>query len=244
MARAVSFPKTRARERESRILREHWKLFLAIGAFLGLITALMAWIFDGWQVPMWSLLPFGAVVLGWFAYPMFLGTYHLHMADESESWTAGSLRKLRKAGYQATGPVTFDRHDVDHVLVGATGVYAVDTKHTDCEINLASRKDRWQVERWASKANDAAHGLQIRLKYKYGLDVDVHPVAVVWGSEVVGECAEIDAVPVVRPGALGDYIRSGPAHLDAETQKQVLRAAEDMIRIWGTSEPRRKLRFR
>lgn len=175
---------------------------------------------------------------------MLLGTYHLHMADESESWTAGSLRKLKSAGYRATGQVKFGGRDVDHVLVGETGVYAVDTKHTDSEINLASRKDRWQVQRWADKAFDAARGFRIRLKYQYGLDVEVQPVAMVWGSEVVGERVDIDGVPVVRPGALGDYIRNREAHLDVGTQMSVLRAAEDMIRIWGKSEPRIKLRSR
>jgi hypothetical protein len=121
-------------------------MLVAIGSLVGALLV------PNMHIPLWSLLPAGFVLLAGFAYPMIDGTYHLWAADLAEGWTAADLRKLRKDGWHVVDRVDFGDRDVDHFLVGPSGVNAIDTKYTDSLCDLASKKNARQVRAWANKA--------------------------------------------------------------------------------------------
>jgi len=56
------------------------------------------------------------------------GTASTMMGDLAEQWTASELRKLRRRGWRVLNHVMLKQRDIDHVLIGPGGVYAVETK--------------------------------------------------------------------------------------------------------------------
>ncbi len=69
-------------------------------------------------------------VLGWLAFWVVQasGTAPKMMGDQAERWTAGDLRKLRRREYKVVNAIMLKRWDIDHVLLGPSGAYAVETK--------------------------------------------------------------------------------------------------------------------
>ena len=63
------------------------------------------------------------------------GTSGMMMGDLAEQWTADELRKLRRSGWKTVNHVALTVRDVDHVLVGPDGTFAVETK--------------WSAQEWA-----------------------------------------------------------------------------------------------
>ena len=56
------------------------------------------------------------------------GTAPTMMGDLGEQWTAQELRRLRRSGWQVVNHVTLTAPDIDHVLVGPGGMFAIETK--------------------------------------------------------------------------------------------------------------------
>jgi Nuclease-related domain len=56
------------------------------------------------------------------------GTASVMMGDLGEQWTASELRRLRRDGWRVVNHVRLSAWDIDHVLVGPGGVFAVETK--------------------------------------------------------------------------------------------------------------------
>lgn len=200
-----------------------------MGAGVVVASGLIAWLFPEWHIPIWAALPVLVVVVGGVAHPMLDGTYHLWVADEAEGWTASELRKLKRDGWGVVGRVPFQYNDVDHVAVHLRSVYAIDTKHTDSELDLLSKWDRPIVEQWANKAEDASRSLRLLLTHAQHLDVEVIPVVAVWGLEVTAAPQMVNGVLVLKAKHLRDELRSrgsGEAAV-SEEQARVVDVLED-----------------
>lgn len=178
------------------MLRKHWWRFgLMALAVLGL--GLGAWLVaPGLEVPLWAVIPATcACVLG-AGWDQLAGTYYLVCGRDAEKWTSKELRKVCGPGWLVVDGISFAFHDVDHVVVGPGGVYAIETKCTDSSINLSSPRGRDWAARWADQAVAGARSIRLLLR---DLDVDqVYPGVLVWGSEITGNPRFIDGVPVMR----------------------------------------------
>jgi hypothetical protein len=185
------------------------------------------------QIPLWLLLPAGFVLLAGFAYPMIDGTYHLWAAGLAEGWTATDLRKLRKDGWHVVERVDFGDRDVDHVLVGPSGVYAIDTKYTDSQVDLASKRNVKQVREWTNKAYDAARPLRLLLVHQHRIRIDVTPMVVVWGTRVTGEPQMTDGVPVLKGRHLKQQLSAcaSQSAVSQEEQQAIVAALENFRRV-------------
>jgi Nuclease-related domain len=146
------------------------------------------------------------------------------------------LRKLRKDGWHVVDRVDFEDRDVDHVVVGPSGVYAIDTKYTDSLCDLASKKNARQVRAWANKAYDAARPLRLLLVHQHRIRIEVTPMVVVWGTEVTGEPQMIDGVPVLK----GRHWSNNSQLADYSWRMRIRRMLEKAMSLEEIAEPLNK----
>lgn len=146
---------------------------------------------------MWTVYPLLVLAVLSTMRPYFYGTYHLEMAAEAEAWTSKELRKVCGPGWHVVEGISFAFHDVDHVLVGPSGVYAIETKFTDSAIDLTTRRGAEWAQRWAQQAVEGTRSIRLLLLNDFA--VDVYPGVLVWGSEVGGTPHFVDGVRVLRP---------------------------------------------
>lgn len=66
----------------------------------------------------------------WFWMLIHDGELHRRLGIMGESWSASELAALKKRGWVMFDNVLFENFDVDHVLVGPAGVFAIETKLT------------------------------------------------------------------------------------------------------------------
>lgn len=132
------------------------------------------------------------------------GTGPKLMGDAAEDWTAKELRALDRQGWRTVHRFLLMGEDVDHVTVGAAGVFAIETK--------------WSARRWtnrhyavegaARQARRNARGVGLRL-FGGRHDNQVRPVVVVWGE--ADTLAPVAGVPVLHGSQLVGWLRSQSA---------------------------------
>lgn len=127
---------------------------------------------------------YGAIAVG---YPWLVEAilFHAHPSGSialggiAEQWTSDELKKLRCWGWQLVDHVEFEDMDVDHVIVGPGGVFAIETKW----------KSGWKVEAGVlqtpfsdpvGQANFGARKIRLLLRSR-GIDVEVLPALCLWG---------------------------------------------------------------
>lgn len=101
----------------------------------------------------------GVAAAVWFWTVQATGTAPTMAGDTAEQWTAMELRRLRRRGWRLVNRVVLKRQDVDHVLIGPGGVFAVETKWTATPWQLDPPEDR--VRRAAAQASENARDLQL-----------------------------------------------------------------------------------
>lgn len=194
--RAGSWSRQQRRRAQLDFVKEHWALLLSV---IATATALMAagialsparyrGFLSGLSVStlFWMLLGVVGDLTG-------SATYSL--GSQGEELTSAALRKLRRRGWHVFDHVPIVNEDVDHILVGPGGVYAIESKNT-------SR--RWELDKpdlWMSAAVDQARRAAGRvhallLEREIAIKIDPPPLLVLWGK-VRGDRAEIDGVRVV-----------------------------------------------
>jgi hypothetical protein len=109
------------------------------------------------------------------------GTAPTMMGDLGEQLTAGELRKLRRHGWRIVNHVTLrPARDVDHVLVGPGGLFAVETKWSATPWSQEPIDGR--IVDAAAQARENAHDLTI-WHHLRSLGVgEVKSVVIVWGA--------------------------------------------------------------
>jgi len=134
---------------------------------------------------LWPLLSQGALfilealILGelgllWFWLVVHDGELHRRMGIMGETWSKDELSWLSKRGWHLFSNVAFERFDVDQVLIGPGGLFAIETK-------FSSRSDASQdVAAAAGQAIDNARKIKLLLG-TYQVSVHVTPVLFLWG---------------------------------------------------------------
>jgi hypothetical protein len=190
------------KERNRRVLRKHWWRFGVMALALVGVASSIWLIVPRFEVPLWAVIP--AMFLGatGAAWDQLAGTYHLVSGRDAEKWTSKELRKACGPGWHVVDGVSFAFHDVDHVLVGPGGIFAIETKYTDSSVDLGSRRGQELAKRWAEQAIQGA--LSIRYCLWHETRQPIVPLVIVWGSEVSGSPRLVAGVPILRRKDLND----------------------------------------
>jgi hypothetical protein len=156
--------------------------------------------------------------------------------------TKRELAKLERSGYRALHIRAIPGSDevIDHLLIGPTGVYSIDSEQWDKRLPVRtknarqlwhgpfSQKDRLEHARWeAGRASDLV-GTAL------GEQISVRPAMVVYGPAIPWGVATIRDVDVFGGDRLRKYLRKRPAgpnarHLSASDIERIYTAADRIL---------------
>jgi Nuclease-related domain len=171
-------------------------------------------------------------------------------ASSAEGLTTGAQRRtkrelarLERSGYRALHIRAIPDSDevIDHLLIGPTGVYAIDSEQWDKRLPVRtknarqlwhgpfSQKERLEHARW--EAAQAGHLLGDAL----GEPVSVRPAMAVYGPAIPWGVATIRDVDVFSGDRLRKYLRRHPAgarapRLSASEVERIYTAADRLLR--------------
>lgn len=135
--------------------------------------------------------------------------------DRAQRHTRRQLARMRRVGYMTlhARPIPNSPEVIDHLVVGPTGVYAIDSEkwHKDLPIRTRNGKQLWhgpeskkprlEHARWEAKqASD-------RLSSALGTEVVVRPAMAVYGPKVPWDIATIRDVDVFSGPRLRKYLQ-------------------------------------
>jgi hypothetical protein len=129
--------------------------------------------------------------------------------------TRRQLRRMRRSGYLTLDarPIPNSPEVIDHLVIGPTGVYAIDSEKWDRRLPVrtinnkrlylgpASQKERLEHAVW--EAGQASEILSTAL----GTKVDVRPALAIYGPKVPWDIATIRNVDVFTGTALRKYLK-------------------------------------
>ncbi|MGH3278904.1 MAG: nuclease-related domain-containing protein [Trebonia sp.] len=157
--------------------------------------------------------------------------------------TSKQLRKMRREGYFTLDarPIPDSREVIDHLVVGPTGVYAIDSEKWDPKVPIrtwnnkklyhgpASQKDRLEHAVWeASQAGEV-------LSSTLGTEIKVRPALAIYGPKIPWNVATIRNVDVFTGPALRKYLKGrgrmkdGVARLTREEARTIYDTAARML---------------
>ncbi len=137
--------------------------------------------------------------------------------------TRRQLTKLGRAGYRAMhgGIIPESQDQIDHLVVGPAGVFAIDSENWDKRLPVRtknarqlwhgpfSKKDRLEHAQWeAQRASELLSGA-------IGKPVTVRPVVAVYGPKIHWDVATIREVDVFSGPRLRKYLRRRARQADA-----------------------------
>jgi hypothetical protein len=103
--------------------------------------------------------------------------------------------------------------------VHPSGVFAIDSKYTDTEVDLGTGKPRDLFTRWESSALEGARKIDLFLNKMHRMYVTVTPVVVVWGSALEGEMRDGEVL-IVRGVKLLEALRGSMSLPTIDPMKQ------------------------
>jgi hypothetical protein len=180
----------------------------------------------------------GAVVASgpWVGYVLWLdssGIANLRAGIDGEHFTVSELRPLLRSGWRLVNHVLLEHRDVDHVLLGPGGLFAIETKY----------RSRWhrvpddELKKWAEQASRDARDLHLRTERLQ----HVTPIVVMWGPHV----ADAAPAPKERGGVtlcagrdLLTAITRVDASLDEPSIERVYEALDTYVRKRTIGEER------
>jgi hypothetical protein len=129
--------------------------------------------------------------------------------------TRRQLSRMRRAGYHTLNarPIPGSREVIDHLVVGPTGVYAIDSErwHKRVPIRTYNGKQLWHgpedKRARLEHANWEAQQASERLSTAVGFDVPVRAAMAIYGPKVPWGIATIKDVDVFTGTDLGKYLR-------------------------------------
>lgn len=130
--------------------------------------------------------------------------------------TSKQLRKMRRDGYFTLDarPIPNSQEVIDHLVIGPTGVYAIDSEKWDPKLPIRtwngkklyhgpqSQKDRLEHAAW-----EAAQATEI-LSGALGSEIRVRPALAIYGPKIPWNIATIRNVDVFTGPALGKYLKA------------------------------------
>jgi hypothetical protein len=215
-------------------LRESWRPYASFTIGLFLVTVVVAWLMPtaflrGLAAGVTSV---AGLAMLWSWTLQVTGTAPVMMGDMAEQWTAGELRKLRPRGWRLVNHFVLAKGDIDHVLVGPGGGYAVETKWSA----TSWRSDFGQIRLREAVAQAQTNARALRLWHPLkSRRVPVEPVVVLWGGGVKDwpdpeRISHLDGATVLTGHALlAWFADQGVTALDAEQVAEVWSALEAQV---------------
>jgi len=157
--------------------------------------------------------------------------------------TSKQLRKMRREGYFSLDarPIPDSREFIDHLVVGPTGVYAIDSEKWNPKLPIRtwngkklyhgpeSQKDRLEHAAWeASQASEILSGA-------LGTEISVRPALAIYGPKIPWDIATIRNVDVFTGSALRKYLKrrsrmkEGVTRLTREEVRTIYETASRML---------------
>jgi hypothetical protein len=161
---------------------------------------------------------------------------------QAQKRTIKQLARMERAGYRALHrrPIPDSAEVIDHLVIGPTGVYAIDSEKWDKQLPIRTRngkqlwlgpeskKDRLEHARW--EAGQASE----RLSAKLGMEITVQPALAIYGPKISWDIAHIRGVDVFSGDRLQKYLRGrarrkSVPHLTNEQIRKTYEAAADVL---------------
>jgi len=136
------------------------------------------------------------------------GSTTWRLGAEAETWTADELAKL-VTGWRTVHAIGIGWGDVDHVVVGPPGVFAIETKRKSSPWIRTDFKKGGRIDLAKDQAWENARAVSSRLR-AYGRDSKVTPVVVLWGRAKEGVQGEGARVAVVHGRDLRSWLCDQP----------------------------------
>jgi hypothetical protein len=157
--------------------------------------------------------------------------------------TSRQLNKMRREGYFTLNarPIPDSREFIDHLVVGPTGVYAIDSEKWDPKLPIRtwngkklyhgpqSQKDRLEHAVWEAKqASEILSGA-------LGTDIVVQPALAIYGPKIPWDITTIRNVDVFTGTSLVKYLKrrgrmkEGVTRLTGEEVRTIYQAAARML---------------
>ncbi len=231
-------------------LTEEAVLWIMAGAF-AVALAIAEWIREWFELPPapWSLTIFAVIVAGIVAWRLVLITQELRqlaLGRKGEIVVGQCLEELRAQGYAVLHDITGNDFNVDHILVGPAGVFAVETKTrtkpTDHDAQVVYdgqtiTVDGFTPERDPVKQVKAeADFVRDLIESATGKRLDVRPVVLFpgWYTKFDGP----KDIWVLNPKLLVGYLRNERRSLSDEDVRLISFALSTYVRSKAAAESR------
>jgi nuclease-like protein len=161
---------------------------------------------------------------------------------QAQKRTIRQIAGMERAGYIAVHrrPIPDSTEVIDHLVIGPTGVYAIDSEKWDKGLPIRTRngkqlwlgpeskKQRLEHARW--EAEQASERLSARL----GMEITVQPALAIYGPKIPWDIAIIRDVDVFSGDRLKKYLRrrarrKGVPHLTSEQIRKIWQAAIEVL---------------
>jgi hypothetical protein len=165
------------------------------------------------------------------------------LTTSAQRRTKKELARLERSGYRSLHICSIPDTDevIDHLLIGPTGVYAIDSEQWDKRLPVRtkngrqlwhgpfSQRDRLEHARW-----EAAQASRL-LTDALGEPISVRPAMAVYGPSIPWGVATIRDVDVFSGDRLRKYLRKHPAgarapRLSASEVERIYTAADRVLR--------------
>ncbi len=237
-SRAGAYAEQRYR-RGRRSWRRSTRRVLAIGCGPFVVGGLVVLVVYGHPLAWAGGALFGAFVGIWIAIretpPRYVEKWQA--GAEGERKTARTLMRLESKGWTVRHDVQRRYGNYDHVAVGPSGVYLLDTKNLEGVVeirggipHLHRRHDPDAIERFTrmrSTALGAASALKENVEHRCGECSWVQAVIVFW-SEFPEELTEYDRCVYIHGSRLRDWLRARPPRLEPAQLARVAAAVDEL----------------
>lgn len=211
--------------------RQRW----VIRAVIAVVTAVALWMLFTW----WLGLA-GLVMAAWLDTVLRARTHSSVAAwrkpGSSERQTERQLYRLESKGYRAlhARAIPDSTAQIDHLVVGPTGVFAVDSEKWDRHLPVRaypnrlfvgpfSRNERLREARWE------ADRVRELLRAELGFDVEVIPSLAIYGPTIPWKVLHVRGVDVFTGGRVRKWIRRRRPSLAASEVERIVAAAREVL---------------
>lgn len=180
----------------------------------------------------------------WKLFRRFERIHALRLAYECELAVGQELDQLMLEGYRVFHDVQLENFNIDHIVIGQSGVFAVETNGRS-KRRSTSGNDRalyqvtyedgvlkfpgWQDKRVLQKAASQADSAAQWLSGVTGFDVPVRPVLILPGWQI--ENIDRPEVPVITSGYIQRYFQSqSHLHLNRRDMQQIVFQVDQRVR--------------
>jgi hypothetical protein len=242
MARSSTYQKALTWSARRRLVQQNARrltLALLVTSAINAAVTLSFWLLS----PPIALFILEALILGelgllWFWLVVHDGELYRRLGIMGETWSKDELSWLSKRGWHLSNNVPFEGFDVDQVLIGPGGAFAIETK-------FSARSDARQVVA-AAVGQSIANAQKIALLLRtYQVDVRVAPVLFLWGPgyrEIEPE--SFRNVTLVRGNDVHSWVRAlskSPTQIDEDRVKQAANAIRQFQKMRQEYESSKEL---